>query len=238
QEEDASGNGTGRVATARSYGGDPGGLDTGGLCTLNLPEEAQSQLEHTYAFGALASSSYVDPCDGSLVLKVADHDIDANTGLVKVSRDSAGVATSFVYDSMARLVRQQPQDDAWTITTYDLPGPTSSDSPELKVEQCENGVTDCSDDLLAWRHTIYDGLGRLNREEIQYPAATGVATAFREMTYNAMGWKTSTSLWDAPSETTDFTYDRFGRVLTIEPPDPSLAPTVLRYRGEQRIERS
>ncbi|MCP3937680.1 MAG: RHS repeat protein, partial [Actinomycetia bacterium] len=237
-QEEISDHGTGRVATERSYGGDPGGLDTGDLCTLSLPEEAQSQLEHTYAFGALASSSYVDPCDGSFVLKIADHDIDGNTGLVKASRDSAGVATTFVYDALARLVRQQPQDDAWTIITYVLPDPASSDSPELTVEQCENGVTDCSDDPLAWRHTIYDGLGRLTREEIQYPAATGVATAFREMNYNAMGWKTSTSLWNATSETTDFSHDRFGRVSTVTPPDPSLAPTVFRYRGEQRIERS
>ncbi|MCP3937601.1 MAG: hypothetical protein GY708_19785, partial [Actinomycetia bacterium] len=53
-----------------------------------------------------------------------------------------------------------------------------------------------------------------------------------------MGWKTSTSLWNATSETTDFTHDRFGRVRTVTPPDPSLAPTVFRYRGEQRIERS
>ena len=47
-EEEISGNGTGRVATERSYGGDPGSLGTGSLCSLSLPTEPQSQMEHTY----------------------------------------------------------------------------------------------------------------------------------------------------------------------------------------------
>ena len=237
-QEEISGNGTGRVATERRYGGDPGGLGTGSLCALTLPAEAQSQLEHTYDAGALESSRHVDPCDGSHLLQVADHDVDLNTGLARVSRDAAGVATSFVYDSMARLIREQPQDDAWTITTYDLPGPASSDPPELTVQQCPNGNASCSGAPLAWRHSVYDGLGRLTQEEIEYPSDTGITTASREFSYNGMGWRTSTSLWNAPSLTTDVTHDRFGRMLTITPPDPSLAPTVYVYRGEQRIERS
>ncbi len=57
------------------------------------------------------------------------------------------------------------------------------------------------------------------------------------MGYNAMGWKTSTELWNS-SQTTEVTHDRFGRVRTITPPDPDLAPTLFRYLGERRIDRS
>ena len=55
-QEQAGGGGTGRVAAEHSYGGDPGGLATGDLCTLSLPAEAQSRLEHTYAFGVRRGS--------------------------------------------------------------------------------------------------------------------------------------------------------------------------------------
>ena len=238
-EEQIDASGTGQVATERRYGGDPGGLGNGELCTLNLPAEPQSQLEHTYAFGALESSRYVDPCDEeTLVLQVADHTLDANTGRVRLSRDAAGVETALVYDAMSRLVSERPEDDAWTTTTYTLPSPSSSALPELKVEQCSDGSTSCSGSSLAWQNHVYDGLGRPIREEIQYPGSGGTTTAARVMGYNAMGWRTSTSLWNATSETTDLTHDRFGRVRTITPPDPNLAPTVFRYRGEQRVMRS
>ncbi|MCP5111506.1 MAG: RHS repeat protein, partial [bacterium] len=117
---------------------------TFGQRALTLPAEPQSQMEHTYASGALESSRYVEPCDGSLILQVADHDIDNHTGRVKTSRDSAGVATTFRHDALGRLVRTEPAAGAWTITTYNLPGPSSSDPPELTVEQCPNGSTSCA----------------------------------------------------------------------------------------------
>ncbi len=82
-----------------------------------------------------------------------------------------------------------------------------------------------------------DGLGRTILEERQYLGTGGVTTADRAMGYNAMGWKTSTELWDSTRVTT-IAHDRFGRVRTITPPDPSLAPTVFKYTGERRIERS
>ncbi len=56
----------------------------------------------------------------------ARNEIDNHTGRVKASRDSAGVATTFRYDAMGRLVRTEPAAGAWMITTYDLPGPSSA----------------------------------------------------------------------------------------------------------------
>ena len=235
-EEEISGNGTGRVATERSYGGDPGSLGTGSLCSLSLPTEPQSQMEHTYAFGVLASSSYVEPCDDSLILRVADHDIDSHTGRIKISRDSAGVATRMRYDAMGRRVREEPAASAWTLITYDLPGPSSTDPPDLTVVQCPNGATSCA--ALSYHQSVYDGLGRLKREIIQYPDASGIGGSAREFTYDGMSRKIRESMWDDFGFTTEFSHDRFGRVTEIRLPDSSLAPTLIRYRGEQRIDRS
>lgn len=43
---------------------------------------------------------------------------------------------------------------------------------------------------LAWRHSTFDGLGRVVREETEYPeAGTGIGGAFRTFTYDALGRK-------------------------------------------------
>ncbi len=83
----------------------------------------------------------------------------------------------------------------------------------------------------------YDGLARTIQEERQYPGTGGVATAGRALGYNALGWMTSTELWNS-SQTTNVIHDRFGRVTEIQPPDPSLAPALFRYPGERHIDRS
>ncbi|MCP3998117.1 MAG: hypothetical protein GY722_24115, partial [bacterium] len=101
----------------------------------------------------------------------------------------------------------------------------------------ERRTTNCGDCGPCEGLRYGDGLGRMILEERQYPVTGGVATADRAMGYNALGWKTSTELWNS-SQTTNVTHDRFGRVTEIQPPDPSLAPTLFRYLGERRIDRS
>ena len=236
-EEMSGGLGTGRVAAARTYGGDPGGLGTGSLCSLNLPNEPQSHLLHTYDSGSLESSRYVEPDDSDeTILQVADHDIDNHTGMVKTSRDAAGVPTTFRYDKMARLTRTEPLESAWTIVTYDLPAPTSNAQPELLVEQCPAGATSCSP--LSTRNSTFDGLGRLIKEGLSYPDETGIDGSARHFTYDAMGRKITESTWETASLKNEFEYDRFGRVTKITSADTSLAPTVLRYLGDRRIDRT
>ena len=101
--------------------------------------------------------------------------------------------------------------------------------------QCPNGATSCA--ALSYHQSVYDGLGRLKREIIQYPDATGIGGSAREFTYDGMSRKIRESMWDDFGFTTAFTHDRFGRVTEIRLPDSSLAPTLIRYRGEQRIDR-
>src|SRR6185436_4416796 len=65
------------------YGGDVQALGTGSLCSLALPA-AQYRIDHTYQFGALASSQYVDGAGAPLSFKSLDQDIDSRTSLVRV----------------------------------------------------------------------------------------------------------------------------------------------------------
>ena len=224
------------MATERAYGGDPGGLGTGSLCSLSLPAAPQSQLEHTYAFGTLQSSRYVEPCDGGLILQVADHDVDFRTGRIEIRRDTAGVATGLRYDAMGRLTREEPDGGAWTVTTYDLPTATSTDVPTLTVEQCPNGSGACGAPL-SHHESIYDGLGRLKKEVIRYPDDSGIGGSAREFFYDGMNRKVQESMWEDFSYRSTFTYDRFGRVTQIQLADSSIAQTLIRYRGEQRVDR-
>ena len=175
--------GTGRVARELRYGGDTAPLSTADTCTLD-PGQAQSRLEHTYEHGALKTSSYVDPqAPSEVVLEVVDHDIDLDTGRVTTSRDPAGVATDFVYDNMGRLIREQPEESAWTIYTYDLPAPGSSTNPELTQQQCPNGSMSCTP--LSWRKATYDGLGRQTIEWIEYAQGSGPTLARRDFQWTS-----------------------------------------------------
>ncbi|MCP3998619.1 MAG: hypothetical protein GY722_26650, partial [bacterium] len=49
--------------------------------------------------------------------------------------------------------------------------------------------------------------------------------------------KPTAELWNS-TQATGVTHDRFGRVTAIQPPDANLAPTLFRYLGEWRIDRS
>ena len=239
EEDTVDGQGTGRVATESTYGGDPGGLSTGDLCTLVPPAEAQHKVEHTYRYGVLESSTVVDACDDSEILILSDHDIiDLNTGFVRRSRDSAGVATVQLYDVLGRPVLERPETSARTVTTYQLPTVSQPGlAPLVTVYQCPN-TDDCtSDQYLSWQRSTFDGLGRRIREGREVLFETGVAPIARTFDYNAMGWKIAESLW-GDSDATTFLHDRFGRVVEIDPADTSLAKTLFVYQGDRQIERT
>ena len=239
EEETIGGQGTGRVAAESSYGGDPGGISTADLCTLVPPAEAQHKVEHTYRYGVLESSTVVDACDDSEILILSDHDIiDLNTGFVRRSRDSAGVATVQLYDVLGRPVLERPETSARTVTTYQLPTVSQPGlAPLVTVYQCPN-TDDCtSDQYLSWQRSTFDGLGRRIREGREVLFETGVAPIARTFGYNAMGWKIAESLW-GDTDTTSFLHDRFGRVVEVDPADTSLAKTLFVYQGDRRIERT
>ena len=210
------------------------------LCQMTLPAAPQYQLEHTYQAGSLKTSTWVDPCDGTEVLRVSDFDIDVATGLPSASRDVAGVATSFVYDATGRLESVRPAGGAWTRFEYRLP--TTSDPnvlPRVTVQDCPNGQTTCAGPL-SWQRQVFDGLGRRTNELRQVPESGGVLVKERDFAYDAMGWPTSATTWHAqgaaaPPATRFEDYDRFGRARRIVPPGSPAVKVV--YEGERTATR-
>jgi len=158
--------------------------------------------------------------------------VDASTGLVAASRDSAGVRTGFAYDAQGRLTSEQASEGAWLSYAYQLP--TVDDGtlvPKLTVTNCVHGNTSCSAaNALTWEQLLFDGLGRKVTEKIRIPATGGIVIQEKRTTYNVLGWKLTESVWGATAlKTTYSNYDRFGRVGKIQPPGGN-EPTKFTYK--------
>jgi hypothetical protein len=90
-----------------SYGGDVQTLATGDLCSLALPAN-QYRIDHGWQYGVHKSAQYVDAAGIALSFKSLDTDIDLSTGLVKTSRDTSGISTSYEYDPQGRVLWVKP----------------------------------------------------------------------------------------------------------------------------------
>jgi len=110
--------------------------DSADLCALSLPAN-QYRIDHTYAFGSLASTQYYDEAGVALSFKSLDLTIDRNTGLVSESRDSAGLSTLYEYDTMGRLEWEKPElgHESWTQYVYT---PATSATALAKVQIRDN----------------------------------------------------------------------------------------------------
>jgi len=207
------------------------------LCEMTLPDQSQAQyrIERTYASGVLKTESAVDLCGGETLLRLSDFDVDASTGLVAASRDSAGVKTVFTYDSQGRLTGEHPAEGAWLNYSYGLPKVSDGTIvPKLTVTSCANGSASCTaEDSLTWERLFFDGLGRKETERIRIPTTGGIVVQEKTTTYNVLGWKSTESAWGNAALTTTYSdYDRFGRVGKIQPPGTN-EPTRFTYLGER-----
>lgn len=214
------------------------------LCGMTMPSNTNAvyRTHSTYSSGMLATSTAVDPCSGSPedVLSLTDQTIDASTGLVVSSRDTAGVQTSFSYDARGRLITEKPAASAWTSYTFQLPTSSSPTLvPKLTIKSCPNGSATCTDSsALTWQQLEYDGLGRLKIERIRLPGTTTLDENARMLSYNARGWKSAETVWGAEADvtsgaalkTTYDQYDPFGRIGRVKPPGSNPA-TWFTYLG-------
>ncbi|MCU0292118.1 MAG: hypothetical protein MUF10_09035, partial [Thermoanaerobaculaceae bacterium] len=226
----------GQVISEQYLGGDTQTEELPTYCNAATSRVSGDQLsiDHTYQYRTLRTSTYVDGSGQALSFKSLDLDIDRNTGFPSASRDSAGIKTNYVYDSMARLtwVRPASGHGAYVEHQY-LPWSTSD---AARIESCAkaNGTTTpctASTDSLTRSSVRFDDLGRPNLEKTRLPSVTGGLTAGfapyevgmsedwtqRKATFGAAGWVHWTSEWypngtadAAMSKTTSTSFDPFG----------------------------
>jgi RHS repeat-associated protein len=225
-DRDASGN----LTREQYYGGDFQNLTAdGSTCVMALPAD-QYRLDHTWQYGNLKTSQYVDVNGFALSFKSVDADIDWSTGMISASRDTAGLATSYEYDPLGRLTWEKPAQDGWTSYTYTR-ATSSAALARVNVDRRSNGGAT----ILARSEFTFDALGRPWQERQLLPNGTW---ATRETLYNANGWKSSVSELGSTSKRTQFlSYDPFGRPGTIRPPDGSVHDVTISYNGVRRVSR-
>jgi RHS repeat-associated protein len=217
----------GNVTSESWYGGDtqPVNLSGSDFCAMTLPASPAYQINHAYAWGTRATSSY-----SGTTFKTLDLTIDPSTGLASRSRDAAGLETAFTYDSMGRPLTADPAGDLMTTYTYRL---ASSASSLARVTVAR--VTSPGAPAAAESRIDFDAFGRPVKEEQRMPDGSFSA---RQTVYNALGWKTFVSEQGSPFGTTFLNFDPFGRPGTIRPADGAAHDVTISYAGVRQVSRT
>lgn len=237
--------GDGNVHVQKTYGGDLQTLPTTVGCSpAGLPAQPEIVKRHDYQHGVIARSVYLQGCDGnSEFLEITDFTIDPSTGLVTRSLDPSGLETLFHYDGQGRILSEEPAEEAGTYYNYIIANPTTGTAARVEVSR---RVTPGSSKLTEQRY-LYDGLGRVCREEIRRPDG---GWAGRDHLYWATNWKKEsteqlaangpltscrTSLTGLARQT--FAYDPFGRMTRLVPADGGAHDIEIDYLGVRQIKR-
>ena len=115
-----------------------------------------------------------------------DNDIDPDTGRVTVSRDSAGLATTYAYDAMGRTLSVQPP--AASGTTFDYFNASSGANAYVSIKRRPAGYL--GGIPLAQTDIRVDGFGRVWRE-LETQGDGSVSTV--ETRYDLQGLKGAVS---------------------------------------------
>jgi len=230
----------GDVKAEKSYGGDlQRGIPTatGDPCTMALPAAPEYEIDHTYAGGVRATSKYAGQS-----FYVLDQTIDPSTGLPSISRDTAGIATSFEYDTMGRTTWSKPaagNDDGWTETIYSPAVAATNSQAVVTVRRRGNGSHTAP--ILSTSLLVLDYFGRVYREERRLP---GQVWNMRETLYDNAGNRASVSetvlsgAQPVAQKTQFLSYDAFGRPQRIRPADGAAHDVVLSYLGDRVVTRT
>jgi RHS repeat-associated protein len=217
----------GNVTSEAWYGGDTQSVNLSGsdFCAMVLPASPVYQINHTYAWGARATSTYA-----GTTFKTLDLTIDPSTGLPSRSRDTAGIETVFTYDSMGRPLTVDPSSDLMTTYTYRLATSASSLARVTVARVTSPGAL-----AVAESRVDFDAFGRPVKEEQRMPDNTWKG---RQTAYNALGWKTFVSEQGSPYGTSFPTFDAFGRPKTIRPADGAAHDVTISYSGVRQVART
>jgi len=226
----------GAVISEKYYGGDVSPLTAdpqATLCALlGAPGTLGYDIHHSYDSGVRKSSEYFS--GGATVgFKFLDLDIDGNnTALPTASRDTAGVATSYRYDSSRRLTRAQTSTDP--PINYAYTSATGSTGASATISQ-SSGTSGTPQ--VAFQ---FDGFGRLVSHSSTLPSTTpGVPRWSRQKTvFDGMGRKSMVSESEESNTPSHFTFfsdfDAFGRPRTVTKPDGTVSSA--QYSGSRKVE--
>ncbi|BCW94312.1 MAG: hypothetical protein KatS3mg007_2206 [Thermoanaerobaculum sp.] len=220
------------------------------LCALPLPATPVSKQTHQYLYGVRSRSAWVDPASNSELLVTLRVQPDTSTGLPATSWDSSDMPTNFEYDALGRLTWVKPQagpgpggtppGGGWTQVEY-TPA-TATTMAKVQVSTCPPNTANCAgmSSPLARQSYFYDGFGRLTYHYRLIPQETS-NLAWRQIDYNALGWKTFESEWhrgeEAITSGTRWTqFDPFGRPLVVQAADGK--QTTFTYTGIRRVART
>ncbi|MGH2687593.1 MAG: hypothetical protein ACRDKW_02130, partial [Actinomycetota bacterium] len=218
--------GGGNPASERTYGGDNQPLATVPIEQVALPQPPEYRVDHETFHGTRATSTPFNTqagvpfsfktldCGDDPALAGFNPGIDLSTGLPSKCRDTSGIATSYEYDALGRLLWVKPEagHEGWTAYAYTRA--TSAGSlARVNINRQPNG----GGALLTEAIVRFDALGRVWQEQQKMPSGS---FSTRETLYDAIGWKASVSELGSTTRKTVFGgYDPFGRPTTITPPD-------------------
>jgi YD repeat-containing protein len=189
------------------YGGDGNTEEYGDLCGTPAIT-SKFQMDHTHHRGALKTTQY----RGADFLSV-DNDIDRGAALVKATRDSAGVVTTFAYDKLNRLTEVAPLNREKTTYQYSNADYSNSNAKVPASVLVLRGPDGAGGTRAKYE---YDGIGRLTHELELMPSGLW---STRETTYDSVGRRKTVSEMGNLSALTTFTYDDIDRPKTVKTPD-------------------
>ena len=229
-----AGRSLGELVKEEYFGGDQGGAGSGTGCN-SAPTQGTSnqyQIDYDYQFGSLSSKSYAGT---QVPFKLVDNDIDLNTGLPRVSRDSTGIGITFTYDALGRSTLEKPDAGHLACTSRSYQPASGSVRRSVTEQRLTNTSGTCGV-VRTQSKIFYDDLNRPARSESLFPGGTSV----QETTYNLLGWKLTESerMTGIPNRFTTYSnFDAFGRPGTITPADGAAHAVTMTYRGDREVTR-
>ena len=209
----------GDVGAETHYGGDKNLLpnSSAALADIGLSSSTGIRSTTTYRYGA-ASTATLD----NAPYPTLNVTVDRNTGFPRSVSDPAGHVTSFEYDNMGRISKQTMpsgtvQDYLYLVTDH---------AYAVSSMHAANNVNP----ILNSTYT-FDAFGRVS--DVKDLMADGTDRE-RTTTWNVLGQKLSETAPAASGTTgvqTTYTYDTFGRPISIIPPDGAQHATTYQYDG-------
>jgi len=193
----ASAASAGDIVTEYCYEGEtscgaPAGPRTGNLYSKGMrfgegsPGVHDSKEVYTYE-GPYLKSKQID----GMSWMSEDKDVDPHTGLTEVTRDQAGIQTTFDYDLLGRLTMVTP------VSVNGVEQPAVLSYPDIHTTELTQSASPSN---FIYSRFSFDGLGRLERVDKRHSNGTLASQVTR---YNEAGRLTFQSEWFDPNQIAD-----------------------------------